>query len=124
MRAYTEDHLIEQPSIALLSTLGWQTVNAYHTNYEPNGLLGRENAGEVVVFARLLSALDDSTPAFLQTCCAWWVAGELARDRSSLSRVEANREVYHRPQKPGLRHSQPHHCQANQRRGGSGPITG
>ena len=27
---YTEDALVEQPAIALLDELGWETVNAYH----------------------------------------------------------------------------------------------
>jgi len=93
MGAYTEDALIEQPSIQLLSTLGWQTVNAYHETFGETGLLGREHAGEVVLFARLLPALARLNPG-ISPAVLRLAAEELARDRSALSPVEANRAVY------------------------------
>ncbi len=93
MANYTEDALIEQPSIALLSTLGWETFNAYHETFSPDSLLGWENAGEVVLFAHLLPALERLNPGFSPEVLRL-AADELSRDRSSLSLAEANREVY------------------------------
>ena len=62
MATYSEDQIIEQPAIALLSALGWQTLNAYHETFGPDGLLGREHAGEVILFSRLLPALQRLNP--------------------------------------------------------------
>jgi predicted transcriptional regulator len=50
---YTEDALIEQPAIALLAALGWQTVNAYHEFDHGASILGRETKDEVVLKSRL-----------------------------------------------------------------------
>jgi hypothetical protein len=38
---YTEDALIERPTIALLAALGWQTVNAYQEFDHGASSLGR-----------------------------------------------------------------------------------
>ena len=38
---YTEDALVEQPAIALLAELGWETVNAYHEFDHGASTLGR-----------------------------------------------------------------------------------
>ena len=42
---YTEGALVEQPAIALLAELGWETVNAYHEFDHGASTLGRENPG-------------------------------------------------------------------------------
>jgi hypothetical protein len=42
---YTEDALVEQPAIALLAELGWETVNAYHEFDHGASTLGRETRG-------------------------------------------------------------------------------
>lgn len=46
---YTEDQLVEQPALALLSELGWTTVNARDEELGPSGTLGRETTSEVVL---------------------------------------------------------------------------
>lgn len=99
--SYSENALVEQPAIDLLITLGWESVNAYHETFGAKGSLGRENAGEVVLFARLLPALERLNPKLPEEVLRLAVE-ELARDRSSLSPVEANREVY-RMLKEGVR---------------------
>jgi len=52
MSSYTEDLLIEQPTIELLRGLGWETINCYHETF-PAGLTGREASAEVVLVPRL-----------------------------------------------------------------------
>jgi len=46
--AYSEDQLVEQPAIALLATLGWQTVSALDEDVGNQGTLGRETKGETI----------------------------------------------------------------------------
>ena len=59
MHGYTEDSLIEQPAIALFSELGWETANCY---YETFGFQGRETSIEVVLFSRLVPAMQRLNP--------------------------------------------------------------
>ncbi len=42
---YSEDTLVEQPAIALLAALGWETDNAYHEFDHGASTLGRETPG-------------------------------------------------------------------------------
>jgi len=93
MSGYSEDALVEQPAIALLAELGWETVNAYSEFDQGVSPLGRENRAEVILTARLRPALqrlnpDASPEAIKQTI------EELTRDRSRMSSVAANREIY------------------------------
>jgi len=62
---YTEDALIEQPSIALMAELGWETFNAFG-EFDPStgsgqcpdeSTLGRETRAEVILKSRLRLAL-------------------------------------------------------------------
>ena len=90
---YTEDALIEQPAIALLAELGWETVDARNEFADDTSSLGRETRGEVILTDRLRPALvrlnpDASSAAIRQA------VDELSRDRSSMSPVAANREIY------------------------------
>ncbi len=101
---WTEDQLVEQPAIGLFAELGWQTVSALDETFRPSPpaplpegegrtSLGRETKGEVVLVERLRAALTmlnaDVPPEAIQTAI-----DELARDRSAMSLVAANREVY------------------------------
>ena len=91
--AYTEDQLVEQPAIGLFATLGWQTVSAMEETFGAGGTLGRETKGEVVLIERLrksLTKLNAKLPA--ETIEA--AIDDLGRDRSAMSLVAANREVY------------------------------
>ena len=91
---YTEDALIERPAIALLASLGWQTVNAYHEFDHGASSLGRETKDEVVLKSRLREALlklnSEASPEAVHQAI-----DELTRDRSRMSAAAANREVYH-----------------------------
>src|SRR5579859_6875319 len=93
MHEYSEDALIEQPTIALFAALGWQTANCYHERFGAKGTLGRETPAEVVLVPRLRAALERLNPGLPDEALALAIA-ELTRDRSALSPAHANREVY------------------------------
>jgi type I restriction enzyme R subunit len=93
IQIYSEDDLIEQPAIAMLETLGWEALDCFNETFGFNGSLGRETSNEVVLLSRLLPALQELNTDLpleaLNLAC-----DELTRDRSLMSPIEANREVY------------------------------
>ncbi len=91
--AYSEDQLVEQPAIGLFAALGWQTVSARDESFGPGGTLGRETLSDVVLLDRLRSALAHLNPT-LPSEAIQTAIDELTRDRSAMSLVAANREVY------------------------------
>jgi type I restriction enzyme R subunit len=110
LTADSEDAL-EQATLALFRQMGWDTVNCLDEVFgsgegdaasqrlpqpppsprRPN--LGRETTGEVVLNDRLKSALRKLNPD-LPAEALQQASDILTRDRSALSPVEANREVY------------------------------
>ncbi|HHY11084.1 MAG TPA: type I restriction endonuclease subunit R, partial [Firmicutes bacterium] len=90
---FTEDSLVEKPSIDLLARLGWKTYNAYGEFEHGASSLGRETKGEVVLKARLREALEKLNPNVPAEAVDQAI-DELTRDRSRMSLVAANREVY------------------------------
>jgi len=92
--AYSEDALVEQPAIELLRDgLKWDHICAYEETHGEDGLLGRENRSEVVLRPRLLNALNELNPSVSKESI-FQTLEEVCRDRSSMSPVAANREVY------------------------------
>ena len=49
---FTEDKLIEQPTIALFAELGWETAECYYEVFGSQGTLGRETPNEVLLLSR------------------------------------------------------------------------
>ena len=90
---YSEDALVEQPTIKLFSELGWETYNGFAEFDSGPSPLGRENKGDVVLFFRLRPALEKLNPTLPPDAFDGAIE-ELARDRSRLSPAEANRQVY------------------------------
>jgi len=90
---YTEDSLIEQPAIALCGDLGWETFNAYSEFDHGTSALGRETKAEVVLKSRLRPALEKLNPT-LPVEAIESAIEDLTRDRSRLSLIAANRELY------------------------------
>ena len=86
MSGYSEDALVEQPAIKLLEELGWETVR--------NQDLDRETQSDAMLTARLRSALKRLNPHVPPSAMDQALA-EITRDRSQMSMVAANREVYH-----------------------------
>jgi type I restriction enzyme R subunit len=95
---YTETALVEQPAIALLDELGWETVNALHEFDHGESILGRETKAEVILTARLRPALQKLNPDIPSEAIDQAIdqaIEELTRDRSRMSLAAANREIYH-----------------------------
>jgi type I restriction enzyme R subunit len=93
MSDYSEDSLVEQPAIELLSKLGWQTANCFYEKFGENGTLGRETSSVVVLIPRLRAALVRLNPDLPSEAIDLAIE-ELTRDRSVMSPANANREVY------------------------------
>ena len=91
--SYTEDALIEKPAIALLGKLGWETANSFDETFGPESLLGRETSGEVILFFRLRPDLVRLNPALPSEALELAIQ-ELSRERSLMSMVKANQEIY------------------------------
>ena len=91
---YGEDELVEQPAIALLGELGWETVNAYDEFEGGASTLGRETKAEVILTSRLRPALQKLNPD-AQPEAIEFAVDELTRDRSRMSLAAANQEIYH-----------------------------
>ena len=93
MNSYSEDELIEQPTIDLLAEMGWETLNCYSEFDRGDSPLGRQTKSEVVLIPRLQAALarlnPDATPEAIAKAIE-----ELTRSRALMSGVEANREIY------------------------------
>jgi type I restriction enzyme, R subunit len=91
--AYSEDQLVEQPAIALLAELGWQTLSALEEAFGPQGTLGRETKADSFLLARLRPALDGLNRSVPPEGISAAIDA-LVRDRSAMSLSAANREVY------------------------------
>jgi type I restriction enzyme R subunit len=91
--ANTEDQLVEQPAIQLFAAMGWETVSASDEVLGSTGTLGRETTAEVVLVSRLRAALERLNPTVPPEAFAIAIES-LTRNRSTMSLVAANREVY------------------------------
>ena len=90
---YSEDALVELPTIALFSDMRWETANCYtETFLAGGGSQGRETPEEVVLVRRLRPALVEFNPN-LPTEAINLAITELTRDRRTMSMVHANREI-------------------------------
>ena len=91
---YSEDALVELPTIALFSDMRWETANCYtETFLSGGGSQGRETPEEVVLTRRLRPVLKTFNPALPDDAIDLAIA-ELTRDRRTMSIVHANREIY------------------------------
>ena len=91
---YNEDNLVEQPALALLAELGWQTTCGLEETFAPEGgSLGRRDRREVVLLPRLRAALEHLNPGQPSEAISAAIE-ELSRNRSAMGLVAANREVY------------------------------
>ena len=90
---FSESQLVEQPAIELFAELGWATVKALYETLGPNGTLGRDNQGEVILLRHLRSALERLNPSLPSLAIEQAIA-ELTRDRSAMNPVRANRQLY------------------------------
>ena len=93
MNRYSEDYLVEQPAMELLSSIGWQTLNCYDEEFGRVGTLGRETSSEVVLTCHLRDAILRLNPG-VDLDALGMAMDELTKDRSSLSVLNANKEIY------------------------------
>lgn len=91
--SFTEDALVERPAIALLGNLGWEIANCFDETFGASSMLGRETSSQVLLLSRLQSSLTKLNPN-LPTEALELAIQELSRDRSLMSMVNANQEIY------------------------------
>ena len=89
----TEDELVEQPALRLLSRLGWGVASGFEEVLGPGGTLGRDSQSEAVLGYRLQDSLRVLNPG-LSVGVLDEAVERLVEDRSVMGRVRANREVY------------------------------
>lgn len=91
---YSEDALVEQPAIKLLTELGWETANCFGEFDQAGGSpLGRETTSDVVLVPRLQAALERLNPGLPPEAITAAIE-QLTMDRSAMSLAAANRETY------------------------------
>ena len=93
MSGYSEDELIEQPSIDLLKALGWETANCFDEFATGISVLGRQTASEVILISHLFPVLQKLNPKIPPEALNIAIS-DLMRDRGRMSLAAANREVY------------------------------
>src|SRR5438552_5167307 len=84
---------LEDNTIRLFEDLGWRVANCYHEVCGANSTLGRETIEQVVLEWRLKPALEKLNPE-VPPLALDLAVDELTKDRSVLSPVRANQEVY------------------------------
>lgn len=95
MNPFSEDNLVEKTVIKLIKDVWADSachINAYTD--EEDAKLGREHRGEVVLKKYLLPALEKINPELPKEVFDQAVE-QIVRDRSHLSLVNANKEIYH-----------------------------
>jgi type I restriction enzyme, R subunit len=94
MNKFTEDNLVEKTVISLIKEL-WQDsgchINAFADKEDKK--LGRGNRGEVLLVPTLRKSLEKLNPNVPSESIEEAI-NELSRDRSTLSLVRANQEIY------------------------------
>lgn len=90
---YTEDALVEMPAIKLFADLGWETLNCFEEDFGEDGVLGRENRGDVVLPNRLRPALVKLNPTAPKLAIDEAI-DTLTRDLSVMSPIAANEQIY------------------------------
>jgi len=84
---------LETTTIRLFEELGWETANCYCETFGPGSTLGRETTEQVVLERRLRAAIEKLNPG-LSSLAINLALDELTKNRSTLSPVRANQEVY------------------------------
>lgn len=94
MNRNSEDATTEKPALDLLSSLGWEVFDAFaETDGGLPELSGRERLDEVVLVKYLRPALERLNPDAPAEAINATIT-ELQRDRSTMTPVAANQEIY------------------------------
>jgi len=91
---YSEEALVERPAMELFSQLSWSAQNCFH-EFDEKGLsfLGRETKADVVLISKLKPVLQKINSDLPQLAIDEAIK-VVTQDRSVMSMVSANREVY------------------------------
>ena len=92
MPDFSEDSL-ENSIINIFEDLGWQSQNCYEEVFGEEGTLGRETPADVVLVNKLRPKLEEFNTDMPKEAINQAIA-ELTRNRSMLSTLSANQEVY------------------------------
>ncbi|MBS1252939.1 MAG: hypothetical protein MAG451_01982 [Anaerolineales bacterium] len=84
---------LEAETLALFTDLKWTTANAQAESAGNCPVTGRETTGDVVLVDRLRAALARLNPDVPADALGLAIQ-ELTRDRSAMTLVQANREIY------------------------------
>jgi type I restriction enzyme R subunit len=84
---------LEANTIRLFEELGWEATDCYYEKCGDNSTLGRQTTEEVVLDWRLKSALEKLNPE-VPPLALDLAVDEITKDRSVLSPVRANQEIY------------------------------
>ncbi len=92
---YSEGTLVEKSAIREFQKLGYTSLNCFHEKFglDGKGTLGRKTKSEVLIFRKLREAIKKLNPDICPEAEKYAIQ-ELAKDRSRLSPVKANQEVY------------------------------
>src|SRR5690242_16548588 len=90
----SEDSTTEKPALELLKQLGWEIMDAFaETDGAREDLSGRSALDEVVLTKYLRPAIKRLNPGIPDDAIDQAIT-ELQRDRSTMSAVTANQEIY------------------------------
>ena len=90
---FGEGTSVEIPTINVFENLGWSSKDLMYEKFGPTGELKREDSGEVVITSKLRLAIQKINPKAATEDIDEAIL-ELTRDRSILSPIKANKEVY------------------------------
>lgn len=94
MNRNSEDSTTEKPALNLLASLDWGVLDAFsESDGALSGLTGREMLDEVVLIKYLRPALERFNPSAPSDAIDSTII-ELQRDRSTMTPVAANQEIY------------------------------
>jgi type I restriction enzyme R subunit len=91
--AYSEEALVEQSAVEVLTALGWSTLSAKEEQLGSSGTLGRDSFRDVALLPALRSALKTLNVGATDEAITLAV-DELTRDRVAMGPAAANREVH------------------------------
>jgi type I restriction enzyme R subunit len=89
---YSEDELVERPTMELLGSLGYELADGMAEELGPEGL-GRDDQSQVILRHRLRPKLVELNPEVPESAIDGAIE-ELARDRVTLDPTHANRDLY------------------------------
>ena len=89
----TEKNLVEKPTIKLFENLKWKTFDAFNEFESGGSSLNREERNEVILVSKLRNSLIKLNPTIPKDSILE-VIEEFTRDRSKMSTIKANEEIY------------------------------